>query len=276
MPRFAANLNMLFPDLPFAARFGAAASAGFTGVEFHFPYRHSAMDVKALLQEHRLRPVIFDVPAGDWAGGERGIACLPDRIAEFREGIDLAVDYARALGCRRLNCLAGIVPDDAPDQYRQEALKTYVDNLRFATGRMAENELVLHIEAINDRDVPGSFLRSSDDALEILRRVGADNLRLVFDVYHMQIMEGDLANKLSRLSSFIGHIQIADNPGRHEPGTGEINYTFLFDLLDQQGYDGWVGCEYLPLGDTYKGLGWLATYKSRGLEKDELLQGILH
>lgn len=257
MPRFAANLTMLFNEVPFLERFEAAARAGFQAVEYLFPYEFEADELAQQLRAHGLLQVLHNLPAGDWRAGERGIACLPGRVDEFRAGVERAVEYARSLGCRRLNCLAGIPP---AGQDPQVSRRTLVENLRFAAGPLAGAGITLLIEPINTRDIPGFFLCHTAQAREIMAEVGAPNLRLQYDVYHMQVMEGDLARTLRANHGVVHHVQVADNPGRHEPGTGEINYPFLFRLLDDLGYDGWVGCEYVPSGRTEDGLAWLAPY----------------
>lgn len=254
MPRFCANLSLLFTEHPFVERWAAAAHAGFRGVECHFPYGEPAAVLAEEVRCHGLEQVLFNLPPGDWAAGERGIACLPDRVAEFEDGVGRAIDYARALGCRRINCLAGIAPAGAE---RAELLAVMEGNLRFAARELARENIELLVEPINDRDMPGFLLNRSADTLALIERVGEANVKLQYDVYHMQIMEGDLARTLQRELPRIGHVQIADNPGRHEPGSGEINYPFLFDWLDRIGYAGWVSAEYVPAGDTVAGLGWM-------------------
>jgi len=254
MPRFCANLSLLFTEHPFAERWAAAARAGFRGVECHFPYAEPADLLAGELRRNGLEQVLFNLPPGDWAAGERGIACQPDRVAEFEDGVGRAIEYARALGCRRINCLAGIAPAGAE---RAELLSVMEGNLRFAARALARESIELLVEPINDRDMPGFLLNRSADTLALIERVGEANVKLQYDVYHMQIMEGDLARTLQRELPRIGHVQIADNPGRHEPGSGEINYPFLFDWLDRIGYTGWVSAEYIPAGDTAAGLGWL-------------------
>lgn len=254
MPRFCANLSLLFTEHPFAERWAAAARAGFRGVECHFPYAEPADLLAGEVRRNGLEQVLFNLPPGDWAAGERGIACLPDRVAEFEDGVGRAIEYARALGCRRINCLAGIAPAGAE---RAELLSVMEGNLRFAARALARESIELLVEPINDRDMPGFLLNRSADTLALIERVGEANVKLQYDVYHMQIMEGDLARTLQRELPRIGHVQIADNPGRHEPGSGEINYPFLFDWLDRIGYTGWVSAEYIPAGDTAAGLGWL-------------------
>lgn len=254
MPRFCANLSLLFTEHPFVERWATAAHAGFRGVECHFPYDEPAAVLAEEVRRHGLEQVLFNLPPGDWAAGERGIACLPDRVAEFEDGVGRAIEYARALGCRRINCLAGIAPASAE---RAELLAVMEGNLRFAARALAREGIELLVEPINDRDMPGFLLNRSADTLALIERVGEANVKLQYDVYHMQIMEGDLARTLQRELPRIGHVQIADNPGRHEPGSGEINYPFLFDWLDRIGYTGWVSAEYIPAGDTAAGLGWM-------------------
>ena len=254
MPRFCANLSLLFTEHPFVERFAAARLAGFTGVECHFPYSTPAADLANALHAHNLEQVLFNLPPGDWTGGERGIACLPDRVGEFEAGVAQAIRYAQALGCVRINCLAGIAPAGAD---RRELLDVLERNLRFAARALRREGITLMVEPINNRDMPGFLLNRSAETLALIARVAEPNVRLQYDIYHMQIMEGDIARTLERELAHIGHVQIADNPGRHEPGTGEINYSFLFDWLDRIGYTGWVSAEYIPAGPTESGLGWL-------------------
>lgn len=253
MPRFAANLSMLFAELPFLQRFQAARSAGFDAVECQFPYAHGTAELAQALRTTGLRLVLHNLPAGDWQAGERGIACHPQRVAEFREGVEQAIEYASALGCPQLNCLAGIVPAGLTPA---EAERTLVDNLRYASARLQRAGIRLLIEPINALDIPGFFLTRTAQTLAILDEVGSDNLALQYDVYHAQRSEGELGNTLRQHLARIGHIQVADNPGRHEPGTGEINYAWLFRHIDVLGYEGWIGCEYKPLAGTAAGLGW--------------------
>jgi hydroxypyruvate isomerase len=257
MLRFSANLGMLFREVAFLDRFERARGAGFEAVEFPFPYDHPKHALAERLAAHGLALVLHNLPAGDWANGERGIACLPDRRGEFRDGVGLALDYAQELGCTRLNCLAGT----AHGLSRDVALDTLVDNLRFAAAELGKAGVQLLVEPINTRDMPGFFLNTSAQALELIEAVGSPNLWLQYDVYHMQVMRGDLARDLERCLPQIGHVQIADNPGRHEPGTGEIHYSFVLDWLERLGYGGWVGCEYHPLTTTEAGLGWLSAYR---------------
>ncbi len=260
MPKFAANLSMLFTEQAFLDRFAAAAEAGFEGVEYLFPYDHPAEALAERLREHGLVQVLHNLPAGDWAAGERGIAILPARVEEFRAGVDQAIAYARALGCPQVNCLAGIAPQGA-DPAELEA--TFVANLAYAADKLAAAGIKLLIEPINTRDIPGFYLTRTRQALDLIDKVGAANLFVQYDVYHMQIMEGDLAPTLSAQRARIAHIQIADTPGRHEPGTGEINFPFLFAHLDRLGYPGWIGCEYKPAAGTEAGLGWLRAARAQ-------------
>jgi len=261
MPRFSANLSMLFTEHDFLDRFDAAARAGFSGVEYVGPYDHPPEVVAARLKKNELSQVLFNLPPGDWGKGERGIAVLPDRIDEFRRGIDTAIAYAKALGCPQVNCLAGIAPADV-DRAALEI--TFVANLSYAAARLKEAGIRLLIEPINLRDIPGFFLSTSRQALAIIDRVGSDNLFLQYDIYHMQVMEGDLARTIEANLDRIAHIQLADNPGRHEPGTGEINYPFLHAHLDRIGYAGWVGAEYRPKAGTEAGLGWFEAFARKG------------
>jgi hydroxypyruvate isomerase len=253
MPRFSANLSMLFGEHDFLDRFDAAARAGFRGVEYIGPYDHEPEVVAARLKRNGLSQVLFNLPPGDWGKGERGIAILPDRIDEFRKGVDTAITYAKALGCPQVNCLAGVVPKGV-ELHALEAV--FAENLKFAAERLEKEGIKLLIESINTRDIPGFFLNTSRQALAIIDRVGSKNIFLQYDIYHMQIMEGDLARTIEANLGRIAHIQLADNPGRHEPGTGEINYPFLYEHLDRIGYAGWVGAEYKPKAGTEAGLGW--------------------
>lgn len=253
MPRFAANLTMLFTELPFMERFEAAAKAGFKAVEYLFPYAYDKKELTAALRANGLQQVLHNLPAGNWDGGERGIGCHPDRVGEFREGVGMAIDYATALGCPKLNCLLGKLPAGvSPDQAR----KTAVENLRFAAKELQSAGIMLLIEPINHFDIPGFFLTRTDQAMSIIDEVGSTNLLLQYDVYHAQRMEGELGATIAKNMARIGHIQLADNPGRGEPGTGEINYAWLFKHIDAAGYAGWIGCEYKPKSDTVNGLGW--------------------
>jgi hydroxypyruvate isomerase len=256
MPKFAANLSFLFTEQPFEQRFALAAAAGFTGVEYLFPYDWPAADIADWLQAAGLTQVLFNLPPGDWAAGERGLACLPDRRAEFIDSVECALDYAIVLDCRRLHCLAGIRPAGVADELLRQ---TYIANLRHAADRLATIGATLLIEPINSRvDMPGYWLDDVEQAFALRDAVDRDNVKVQFDCYHAQIIQGDLARTLTRHIEHIGHIQIADNPGRHQPGTGEIHYPYLFDLLDRLGYDGWVGCEYKPQTDSAASFAWLA------------------
>ncbi len=256
MPKFAANLTMLFTEHPFLDRFEHAAKAGFKAVEFLFPYAFAAEDIKAHLDANGLSLVLHNLPAGNWDAGERGIACHPDRVAEFRAGVATAITYAKVLGVKQLNCLAGKTPPGVSDTLLRD---TFIANLKFAASKLGEAGLRLLIEPINRFDIPGFYLCGTHQALEILDQVGASNALVQYDIYHAQRMEGELAKTMQTALPRIGHIQLADNPGRHEPGTGEINYPFLFAHLDRIGYSGWIGCEYKPATTTVAGLGWLQT-----------------
>ena len=258
MPKLAANLSLLFPDIDFLDRFAAAARAGFRYVEYQFPYPFgSAQEIAERARAAGVEVVLHNLPAGDAARGDRGIACQPARVNEFREGVERAVEYAKAAGCPRLNTLAGIAPAGVP---REKAGETLVENLRYAAGKLKAAGLMLLTEPCNARTIPGFFLNSSKEGIAVIDAAGADNLQLQYDVFHMQIVEGDLAKTIERLLPRIGHIQIADVPDRNEPGTGEINFDFLLSHIDRLGYKGWIGCEYVPKGDTVQGLSWAAPY----------------
>ena len=255
MPRFAANLTMLFSEFEFFDRFEAAATAGFDGVEYLFPYAYDKSRLADSLERHALTQVLHNLPAGDWDAGERGIAVLPERVGEFQDGVDQAVDYATALGCKQVNCLAGIAPADVdPDA----VCETFVSNLRFAADKLESEGIRLLVEAINTFDIPGFYANHTRQTLDLIDATGSHNVFLQYDIYHMQRMEGELAATIERNLPRIAHMQLADNPGRHEPGTGEINYPYLFDHLDRIGYNGWIGCEYKPKASTIAGLGWIA------------------
>ncbi|ENO97970.1 MAG TPA: hydroxypyruvate isomerase [Thauera phenylacetica] len=254
MPKFNANLTMLFNEVPFLDRFQAAAEAGFKGVEFLFPYAFDKDAIAERLARHGLVQVLHNLPAGDWDAGERGIACHPDRVGEFQDGVGRAIEYATALGCRQLNCLAGITPAGVDPAKVHE---TFVANLRFAAARLHEADIRLLVEPINTYDIPGFHLNRTAQAIALIEEVGSSNLWLQHDLYHMQRMEGELANTIAKHLPKIAHMQIADTPGRHEPGSGEINYAWLFRYIDQLGYDGWIGCEYKPAAGTREGLGWI-------------------
>jgi len=262
VPRFAANLSMMFQEVGFLDRFDAAARAGFKAVEFLFPYEHPPETIAERLEKNRLSLALFNTVPGDSAGGERGLAALPGREQEFRDGVDKAILYAKASKCPLLHTMAGLWPQGTDEHGRDKEAgeRVYIDNLRWAADRMAAAGLIAVIEPINTRDIPGYFLNYTREALRIIERVGRPNLKLQFDLYHVQIMEGDLATKVRALAGHYPHVQIAGNPGRHEPDIGEINYPYLFDLLDETGYRGWIGCEYRPKGDTVAGLGWAKKY----------------
>ena len=259
MPKFAANLTMLFNEVPFLDRFESAAKAGFKAVEFLFPYAYTVEEIRQRLDANGLELVLHNLPAGDWDAGERGIACHPDRVSEFREGVGKAIIYATALGVKQVNCLAGKAPAGVSAAVLRQ---TFVDNLRFAAAELKKAGLRLLIEPINTFDIPGFYLNLTAQAVEILDEVGADNAFVQYDIYHAQRMEGELAATAQKYLSRIGHVQLADNPGRNEPGTGEINYPFLFAHLDRIGYTGWIGCEYKPKAETAAGLGWLKSSQS--------------
>ena len=254
MPRFAANLSMLFTEVPLLDRFERAARAGFSSVELQFPYEAPAEAIRERLVANRLNMVLHNLPAGDWAAGDRGIACNPGRAAEFRAGVPKAIAYATLLGVPQLNCLAGKPGEGTTDAM---ARATFVDNVRFAAKELKAAGLKLLLEPVNNYDVPGFWLNRTELAISVLDEVGADNAFVQYDIYHAQRYEGELAATISKHLARIGHIQVADNPGRNEPGTGEINYGFLFKHLEQIGYRGWIGCEYKPAGQTESGLGWL-------------------
>ncbi|MFC4932994.1 hydroxypyruvate isomerase [Massilia sp. GCM10023247] len=254
MPRFAANLSMLFTELPFLDRFEAASKAGFKGVEYLFPYAFEARELAERLDRFGLTQVLHNLPAGDWEKGERGIACHPDRVAEFRDGVGRAIEYARMLGCMQLNCLAGIAPAGVSDELLRETL---VDNLRYAARKLKEADIRLLVEPVNTYDIPGFYVNRTAQAIGIIEEVGSNNLFLQYDIYHAQRMEGEIGNTIAKQLARIGHIQLADNPGRNEPGTGELNYPWLFRHIDGLGYDGWIGCEYKPAATTAGGLGWI-------------------
>jgi hydroxypyruvate isomerase len=254
MPTFAANLTMLFTEVPFLERFALARQAGFTFVEYLFPYAHPADEIKSQLQAHSLTQVLFNLPAGDWAGGDRGIGASPGREEEFRAGVPKAIAYARTLGVPRLNCLAGKRVAGRTDPEHRAVL---VANARYAATALAEHGLELLLEPINHFDIPGFYLNRTDEAARLLDEIACPNVRIQYDLYHAQREEGELIATLRRLLLRIGHIQIADNPGRHQPGTGEINFPYVFRQLDEMGYPGYVGLEYVPTPNTAGSLGWL-------------------
>ncbi|SDC00419.1 hydroxypyruvate isomerase [Cupriavidus sp. YR651] len=260
MPRFAANLSMMYTEHDFLDRFAAAAADGFQAVEYLFPYDHPAAEIRKRLVDNGLTQALFNAPPGDWAAGDRGMAALPGRETEFRNAVARALEYAAVIGNDRVHVMAGLVPADA-DRARCRA--TYLENLAYAAASAAAHGITVLIEPINTRDMPGYFLNRQDDGQTICKQVGAANLKVQFDCYHCQIVEGDLAVKLKRDFHGIGHIQIAGVPDRHEPDLGELNYPYLFDVIDALGYKGWIGCEYRPRAGTSAGLGWLKPYLNR-------------
>ena len=260
MPRFAANLTMMFNEVPFPQRFAAAANAGFQGVEFLFPYDYTPQEVAGWLRDNRLQNVLFNLPPGDWAAGERGIASLPGREEEFRVGVARAIEYALALGTPRVHMMAGLVPEGA-DLAPHRA--TYLANLQYAARAVGEHGIELLIEPINGRDMPGYFLVTQAQGHALRVESGAPNVKVQMDFYHTQIVEGDIAMTFKSNFDGIGHVQIASVPARNEPDDGEVNYPYLYRLLDELGYQGWIGCEYRPRGRTEDGLGWLAAYNNK-------------
>ena len=260
MPRFAANLTMMFNEVPFPQRFATAAQAGFQGVEFLFPYDHAPQEVAGWLREHGLQNVLFNLPPGDWAAGERGIASLPGREAEFRAGVARGIEYALALGTPRVHMMAGLLPVGADIELHRA---TYLVNLKYAAQAVGEHGIELLIEPINGRDMPGYFLVTQTQGHALRLESGASNVKVQMDFYHTQIVEGDIAMTFRNNFDGIGHVQIASVPTRHEPDDGEVNYPYLFRLLDELGYQGWIGCEYRPRGRTEDGLGWLVAYNNK-------------
>jgi hydroxypyruvate isomerase len=257
MPKFNANLTMLYNEVDFLERFAAAARAGFKGVEYLFPYPFDKEVLVEQLGAHGLTQVLHNLPAGDWDAGDRGVAVFPERVGEFQDGVGLAIEYAKALDCPLVNCLVGLKPEGVPED---KIRATLVDNLRFAAAALEQEGIRLLVEPLNHQDMPGFYLVHTADALRIFDEVGHPNIRLQYDIYHMQIMEGNLTHTIRENLSRIAHLQLADNPGRNEPGTGEINYPNLCRFIDESGYDGWIGCEYKPAGRTEDGLGWIAPY----------------
>jgi hydroxypyruvate isomerase len=257
MPRFAANLTFLFNEVPFLERFGEAAQAGFRAVEFAFPYEYRMSEIVAQQRKHKLEIVLINAPSGDWAAGDRGLASLPGREHEFAAGIANALQYAQAFACPRIHVMAGLLPDGADAAERERRMRLYVRNLRFACAEAAAQGVTITIEPINPRDFPGYLLITQADAHAVRTEVAAKNLKVQMDLYHAQIVEGDLTEKLRLYMPHIGHIQIANVPGRTEPDSGEINYGFLFKVIDELRYDGWIGCEYRPVKGTTTGLPWL-------------------
>ena len=254
MPRFCANLSMMFTEHPFLDRFAAAAAAGFTAVEFLFPYDFKAADIRARLDDNGLQQILFNMPPGDWPMGERGTASLPGRVTEFRDGVKRALEYATVLDTKRLHCMAGLL---AAVTAHGTAASLYAANLAWACELTMAAGVLVVIEPINHRDMPGFFLNTTDQGAAVVEAIGRDRLALLFDIYHCQITEGDVTSRMAKLLPLIGHIQIADVPGRNEPGTGELSWPYIFGRIDAVGYDGWVGCEYRPAGKTEAGLAWL-------------------
>ncbi len=259
MPKFSANLTMQFNEVDFLDRFARARSAGFKAVEYMFPYDWSKEQLTEALESNELSQVLHNLPAGNWAAGERGIACLPGREGEFQDGVRVAIDYANALKCPALNCLVGLTPKD---KSADEVHQTLTSNLRFAAEALEKEGIRLLVEFLNNLDIPGFHLVRTQDTLNLLAEIGHSNIWLQYDIYHAQKMEGNLTETITSNLERIAHIQLADNPGRHEPGTGEINFPNLFKSIDQAGYNGWIGCEYIPAGVTEDGLDWLEPYKS--------------
>ena len=257
MTKLAANLSMMFNEVDFLDRFEAAAKAGFKGVEYLFPYEYPAEQIKEKLDQNNLTQVLFDFPAGDWDAGDRGCASFPDRVGEFQDGVGKAVEYAKVLGCERLTVLAGKATSGVSAITMHQTL---IDNLKFASQAVEDTNITVLLEAINTIDIPGYSVFRTNQSRAAVEAAGADNVKVQYDIYHMQIMEGDVTRAINVNMDVIGHFQLADNPGRHEPGTGEINYDFLLPHIDSKGYDGWVGCEYAPAGDTVTGLTWAAKY----------------
>jgi hydroxypyruvate isomerase len=264
MPKFAANLSFLFNELPFMQRFEAARRAGFAAVEYMFPYAFDPHEIRAKLDSCGLRQILFNMPVADWESGGRGLLIMPDRVSEFRAGVAQAIGCARILGVQQVNCLSGIVP---PGSDHAVLKRTAVENLRFAAAGMGAAGIRLLIEPINPLDMPGFYLNTADQASEIIDEVGSSNLFIQYDLYHQQRTRGELIATFLKLKDRIAHIQIADNPGRHEPGTGEINYPMVFNAMDQAGYAGWIGCEYSPKTTTFEGLGWMKSETESTLPK---------
>jgi hydroxypyruvate isomerase len=261
VPKFAANLTMMFNEVAFPQRFAAAAAAGFKAVEFLFPYDHTPQEVAGWLQENKLENVLFNLPPGDWAAGERGIAALPSREEEFRAGVARGIEYALALGTKRVHMMAGLIPAGADRRIHREV---YLGNLRYAASEVGKHGIDLLIEPINGRDMPGYFLHTQAEGHALREESGQPNVKVQMDFYHAQIVEGDLSMTFKNNFDGIGHVQIASVPARNEPDDGEVNYPYLFRLLDELGYQGWIGCEYRPRGKTQDGLGWLAAATQQG------------
>ena len=258
MPRFAANLSMMFNEVPFLDRFALAAKAGFKGVEFLFPYDHPAAEIAQRLKDNGLQQVLFNAPAGDFAKGERGMAAIPGKQAAFRDSIKIALEYAATLACPRLHIMAGLKPEGVA---HDTLTAVYGANLAYAAEECAKLGVKPIIEPINHRDIPGFFLNTTDQAAAIIAAIGPEKLGMQFDLYHCQITEGDVVKRVEKHLPLIAHMQVADTPGRHEPGTGEVNWPFVFKTIDALGFRGWIGCEYRPAGETLAGLSWFAPYK---------------
>ena len=257
MVNLAANLSMMFNEVGFMERFKQASDSKFKGVEYLFPYDFPKEDISNELNENNLEQVLFDLPAGDWESGDRGIAVDPNRKNEFKEGVALALEYARVLKPKNLTCLVGKAPGDVSNNQAKSIL---IENLSYASTETKKAGIRLLVEPINTLDIPGYWLHNTKEAIEIIKEVNNSNLLLQYDIYHMQIMEGNIINTISNNLNMIGHMQLADNPGRHEPGTGELNYPVIFEKLDQMGYKGWIGCEYVPIEDSIPGLVWANSY----------------
>lgn len=257
MPRLAANLSMMFTEIPFLDRFAAAARCGFKAVEFLFPYEWPAEEIARTVKDARLEVVLFNVPSGDWSKGDRGLGALPGRERDFADGVDKAIHYAHTLGCPRIHVMAGLVPAGIA---RETCEALFIDNLRKVAPKLAAAKLLGLLEPLNTIDVPGYLHNRTDHALGYIEKVGSPALKLQLDLYHCSIMEGDLARKIEGLAGRYGHVQIAGNPGRNEPDVGEVHYPFLFETFDRIGYDGWIGCEYRPKAATEAGLGWAKPY----------------
>jgi hydroxypyruvate isomerase len=257
MPKLSANLSMLFTEVDFLERFERTANAGFKAAEYLFPYSWEVDRLGEQLDRYGLQQVLFNLPAGNWEAGERGIATLPDRVGEFQDGVGLAIQYAKALRCPCVNCLAGLTPADISES---KIRKTLVENLRFAADTLSRENIRLLVEALNTRDVPGFYLKRTVEVAQLIEDVDHSNVQYQYDIYHMQIMEGDLTHTIRENIGIIGHMQLADNPGRHEPGSGEIHFSNLFRFIDEAGYTGWIGCEYKPSGKTEDSLRWTKPY----------------
>jgi hydroxypyruvate isomerase len=259
MPRFAANLSMMFTEVPFLDRFAAAAAAGFQAVEFLFPYDHPPEVVAARLREAGLTQALFNMPPGNWEAGERGMAAIPGREPEFRANVAKALTYAQALGCKTLHAMSGIT--EGMDRAACE--EAFVENFRHAADELAPHGITLLVEPINSRNMPGYFIAHQLEAVALVERVSRPNVQVQLDLYHAQIMDGDLSKLIEKMAGKFAHVQIASVPDRHEPDEGEVNYPHLYGVLDRIGYQGWIGCEYNPRGETTAGLGWFAPYKAR-------------